>query len=128
MKIDFSKCVQNLDGSAFELVTVGCQACGRPLESVPATLRKLCSDALVRGYRDQRGMPIEIPGDEAGKRYALAVAIVNSPGPIELSAQDITLIQNLVVKAYTSALIVAQVWAMLEPKKEEDDGTRTGGD
>ena len=122
MKIDFGKCLQTLKGKPLDLTTAACGMCGRPQESVPATLRKLCSDALVRGYRDPRtNAPIEITGDEAGKRHALAVKIVNVPGPIELSAQDVTLIQNLMVKANNNALIVAQVWEMLDPKPKEED-------
>lgn len=118
MEVNFGRCLSELDESALNLVTAACGNCGRPRESVPATLRKLCSDALVRGYRDSRGVPIEVPGDEAAKRYALAVKIVNTPDPIELSAQEVTLIQNLMVKAYNSPLIVAQVWEMLEAKEE----------
>lgn len=117
MKIDFNQGLVNLDGSPLNIVTAACGNCGRPKESKPATLWGLCSDALVRGYRDARGMAIEVTGDEAGKRYGLAVKIVNEK-IVELGVPDVKLIMDLVAKAYTP-LVVAQIWDVLDPKEDE---------
>lgn len=120
MKIDFRQALQNLDGTPLEITTAACPVCQRPRESRPATLRGLCSDALVQAYQDPRtGAGIEVPGDEAAKRYALAVRIVNED-VLDLTPEELTLIRKLLPKRYAAPLFSAQARAMLDPKEEEE--------
>lgn len=117
MEINFERSLIALDGSELELTTQACAVCGRAQESRVATLQSLCSDALVQGYRDGRGQPEELTGEEAVRRYELARRIVNE-GTVELSLKDAALIQQLVAKRYTP-LYAGQIWQMLDPKEEE---------
>lgn len=117
MKIDFSQCLKELDGSELEWVTVACGVCGQARESKPATLRTLCTDALVQGYRDARGQPIEVSGEEHVRRLNLALKIMNQD-VVDLSHGDALLIQELASKRFTS-LFAGQIWQMLDPKEEK---------
>lgn len=127
MKIDFRQALQNLDGTPLEITTAACPVCQRPREVRLATLRGLCSDALVQGYPDPRtGGAVEIPGDEAAKRYALAVRIVNED-VLDLNPEELALIRELLLKRYAAPLFSAQARAMLNPKQreKEESGTET---
>ena len=118
MKIDFKQSLTNLDGSPLEVTVSACPMCRRPRETKPATLQDLCSDALVQGYRDARGQPIELSGEESVRRYSLARKILNE-GTVELSPEDLTLIRKLVAKRYTP-LFSGQMWGMLDPKEPDN--------
>ena len=112
MKIDFKQSLTNLDGSPLEVTVTACSMCRRPRETKPATLQDLCSDALVQGYRDARGQPIELSGEESVRRYDLARRIINE-GTVEVTPEDLTLIRELVAKRYTP-LYAGQAWTMLD--------------
>lgn len=116
MKINFDQCLQDLDGSPLEWITVACGVCGRARESRPATLRTLCADALVQGYRDARGQSIELSGEEHARRLDLALRIINAD-VLELSPEDTSLIRSLAAKRFTT-LFAGQIWQMLDPKEE----------
>lgn len=117
MKIDFGQALIDLDGTPLESVIAGCPVCGRATETSPATLQVLCSDALVQGYRDARGQPIELSGEESVRRQALARKIVNEV-QVDVSIEDLALIRTLVAKRYIP-LFVGQIWPMLDPGKKE---------
>lgn len=114
MEINFSQCLMDLDGSPLEWTTVACPVCGRERESKPATLRALCADALVQGYRDARGQPEQLSGEEHVRRFSLAMRIMNED-ILDISLEDATLIRELVAKRFTS-LFAGQVWVMIDPK------------
>ena len=111
MKINFGQRLKGLDGSDLDWTIMTCPVCGRNRESKPAMLGALCADALVQGYRDARGQPVQLSGDEIVRRYDLAIKIVNAD-TIELTPEDVTLIRELVTKRFTP-LFSGQIWHML---------------
>lgn len=117
MKINFSQCLQDLDGSALDWITMACGICGRARESKPATLRTLCADALVQGYTDERGQPIRLSGEEHARRLNLALKIMNTD-VFDLSPEDASLIRDLASRRFTP-LFAGQIWQMLDPREEE---------
>jgi hypothetical protein len=117
MKVKFNQCLQDLDGLPLDWVTAACGVCGHGRESKPATLRVLCADALVQGYRDGRGQPIELSGDEHAHRLNLAMRIM-AGGTIDITLEDAVLIRELASKRFTP-LFAGQIWQMLDPKEED---------
>lgn len=114
MKIDFNQGLSRLDGSPLEMVTETCPTCGRPREATVATLRGICTNALVAQFQDERNLS----GEDKVKRYDLALKITNED-VLDLPHDDLALIQKLVAKMY-GPLFVGQVWAMLDPKEEDE--------
>jgi hypothetical protein len=93
----------------FTVVLVGLD--GKPLVAepgLPMTLGDAVSSALVSPFKDESPS-----GQEKVKRWALALR-VHAAKDIELTADDITMIKNLVAKAF-GPLIVGQVWEILDP-------------
>lgn len=117
MKINFSQCLVGLEGKPLDWVTAACGVCGRARESKVATLQVLCADALVQGYRDERGQMIEVAGDEHARRLNLAMKIM-AGGTIDITPEDAVLIRELASKRFTS-LFAGQIWQLLDPKAEE---------
>lgn len=96
--VNFTVTLQNLDG--------------KPLiaeqETSPMTLGDAAANALVNQYRDEN-----VSGQDKVKRWALALRI-HKASDIELTADDVKLIKDLVAKAY-GPLVVGQVWSILDP-------------
>ena len=117
MKINFSQCLVGLEGNALSWDTQACPVCGRGRESKPATLQVLCADALVQGYRDDRGQTIQLGGDEHARRLNLAMKVM-AGGTIEITPEDASLIRELAAKRFTS-LFAGQIWMLLDPKEKK---------
>jgi hypothetical protein len=77
----------------------------------PGTLRGITIDALLAVFQDEQNLS----GEEKLKRWELAVKVKTTPDPVELAAEEISLIKKLIGKAY-SALIVGQSFHFLEGK------------
>jgi hypothetical protein len=97
---------------ATDFTTVLAGLDGKPLvaEGVPSmTLGEVVANALVNQFKDETPT-----GQEKVKRWALALRIHNAKGDVELTADDVKLIKDLVAKAY-GPIVVGQVWSILDP-------------
>jgi len=112
MKITFTQELTTLEGKPLERTVHACEACGRPTEVTPMTLRSVCVDALLTPQRNDDNLP----GEEKVRRYRLALQITNED-VVDLAPKDIALLQELVASLYAT-LVVGQVWEMLDPKQE----------
>ncbi len=100
MEISFNRQLIDLDGKEIQ------DEAGRP-----ATLRTVAVNALVATFQDEASLP----GEEKLKRWGLALKIKDSPDPVELSAEEITLVKKLIGKGY-GTIVVGQAWQMIEGK------------
>jgi len=99
MKIDFTKQLKDLDGKTI-------------VEKDGAiTLKSICINSLMANYQDEKNLS----GEEKFKRYELAMKISENGKDVDLKAEDISLIKQLVGKAFTP-LVVGQTYKMLEDK------------
>ena len=78
-----------------------------------ATLRGVTIEALLAQFTDEPNLG----GEEKLTRWELASKIKNSPDPINVTVEELTLIKKLVGKAY-GILIVGQAWKYLEGEKD----------
>jgi hypothetical protein len=101
-----------IEGKPLMRTVRACATCGRPEESTAMTLRSVCTNALLTQTRDEANLP----GEDKVRRYELALQITNED-VVDLPPKDVALIQELVGKLYT-ALVVGQVWEILDPKQE----------
>ncbi len=115
MKIDVTQTLKELDGKTpVEFAGLRCEACNQTVEAQAATLRLVCTSALVGQFRDEQG---NLKEDEHVKRYALAMKIYNEDKP-DLGSDDAVLIKRLVAKM-RGPLIVAQVCQVLSFKESK---------
>ncbi len=105
MKIDFSQPIPALDGGV------------RKDGDKPYLLRDACVLALDRADADDK----RPDGTEKSKRGHLAMHIYGSQEPLRLSVEDVALIKRLVGKVFNSAILVAQIEDMLDPKDSPPD-------
>lgn len=77
----------------------------------PFTLKDACFQSLMATFPDEQALA----GEEKFKRYELYQKIKAAPDPVEISAEEVSLLKKLVGKAY-GPLIVGQCWNMLEGK------------
>jgi len=101
-----------IEGEPLEWTTQACETCGRPVETAAMTLRSICTNALLTQQRAEANLP----GEKKVWRYKLALQIANED-VIDLPPKDVATLQELVGKLY-AALVVGQVWEMLDPKQE----------
>ena len=80
-----------------------------------STVRGVVIEALLVSYTDEA----MLAGEEKLKRWELATKVKNTPDPIELTVEEITLAKKLVGKAY-SPMIVGQSWKVLEGGTNDD--------
>jgi len=84
------------------------------------TLRKACERALLDTPADPKtGRQEQIPADDKLKRWGIAQRIHSSNGVIDLSAEEIVLLKELINKKYPSPLTVAQAYEALDPTGED---------
>ena len=76
------------------------------------TLRDAAKTALISAYQDEQSLS----GEDKYARYETCMKIAPS-GQSELSIEDISLIKQLIGKAF-AAMIVGQAWDMLEGSKK----------
>lgn len=119
MKINFNKPLADLDGSPLDLTTMACQLCGRPMESRPATLRGVCTDALVARYVDEQDPRSgqDLSGEDKMKRYALALKITVAD-EFDVTPEELALIRKLVAKMF-GPRVMGPTWMLLDSKEEE---------
>ena len=118
MKIDLDFTVKQLNGKDFiEKEQDGVDEKGQPKfkDLGPFTIRKICTDALIGLYQDEEKLGAKIKA----ARGWLAMRIHNhKETTIELTADDITMLKDLVAKRYTP-LIIAQTWEILDPASKK---------
>lgn len=113
MKINFNQPLADLDRSPLNLTTMACQLCGRPTESRPATLRGVCTDALVAQYQDEQNLP----GEGKMKRYSLALKIT-ATDEFDVTPEELALIRTLVAKMF-GPRVMGPAWTLLDSREEE---------
>lgn len=101
MKRNLNQALTDLNGKAIE------EKAGDVTR--PLTLATVCVNALLMPHEDERNLS----GKDKVSRYELAKKINGAEGEIDVKAEDITLLKNLLAKAYTP-LIVGQAYAVLE--------------
>ena len=74
-----------------------------------ATLQTICVGALQAQFQDEQSLS----GIEKFKRYNLALKIDGSKGEVDITAEEIALIKELIGKGYTVAA-VGQAYNLLE--------------
>lgn len=74
------------------------------------TLGGACINALM--MPEPQGK--DLTGEEKLKRLDLALAIQSAAGPLDLTAELVTLLKRLVNQTYPSPLVVARAWNMIE--------------
>lgn len=109
MKLDFRTFLRNLDGS---VIPLGVDEFGKSFGD--ATLGTVAVEALASPMLDDNGRPQALGGNEAIRRYRLAMAIAEAIEPIEVSVEDIALIKGLIPVKYGLPLIVGQSLELLE--------------
>jgi hypothetical protein len=73
------------------------------------TLREAALASLQAVFQEDRSLS----GTEKIRRYTLALRI-HAGDPVELTAEDVTLIKDLINRAYGHPAVVAQAWQMLD--------------
>ncbi len=99
MKLDLSANLKSFDGKVLDAP-----------DGKPATLKSVLIEALMAVFNDEQ----TLSGEEKLKRYLLAERVYK--GESDFAHNEIALMKVLVGKAY-SAIIVGQVWKMLEGEK-----------
>ena len=122
MKIDFGYQFKELDGKIIP---------EQPPEMVkndkgemeekkypPFTLRKACTNVLVMREVDAQGRPKEMTGKQKVERYELAKKIHNSTGLVDLQAEEIALLKELIGRIFPP-ITVGQAFEILDPHSEK---------
>lgn len=124
MKIDFDKQLKDLDGKGlttpvkFKLDPKTGQAIlgedGQPIvsRSEPVKLSVVCINALMANKRDE-----QISGTEKVSRYLLAARIKQAKTPINIDAEEVVKIKELVGE-FMSTLIAGAAYQILEGKEK----------
>lgn len=118
MKVNVDQLVRNLDGSPYKPTRAACPQCGSPAQiGDPMTVRSACVEALstpLQSDREKTTMQKMELFDLAQKIYG-----AGDDGIVDLTAKEITVVQERVNQFYLAPPVVAQVHRMLEPKEEE---------
>jgi len=104
MLVDFDQVVKDLDGN---FVSDG----NNMGQSVPLTLARACSNALV--YAKGQKMS----GSEYLKQFDLGLKI-HKGGKIDVSENEIALLKQVIPQMYPVPLVVAQTYKMLESQTD----------
>lgn len=115
MQIDFNQKIMNAKGDGPLPKFVLCANCQRSFPESQKdnefTLGDVASDAL---FTPEQG----VVGEEAAKRGALAIEIVRSKEPLNLTVEQVALIKKRIGETKTP-LVITQAWGMLEGNREE---------
>lgn len=112
MKINFDQPLADLDRKQLDLTTAACRVCGRLAESRAATLRGVCTDALVAQYQDEQNLS----GEEKMKRYTLALKIT-ATDEFDVTPEELALIRTLVAKMF-GPRVMGPAWTLLDFKED----------
>jgi len=107
MKINFTQLIKGLDGNPVPEARV---VDGREVLGEPIKLSAPCINSLLANDPNER-----VDGVEKLIRFALAQRIQQSTGEIEVKAEEIAKIKELVGK-FMPTLIAGSVWKILEDK------------
>lgn len=130
MKVDMNYRFRNLEGEIIKNQVTELDDKGNPIRDIQGfpllrtkgsfTLKLACERSLIDPPVDQKsGRPEHVSGDEKLKRWELAKRIHDCNGLIDLKAEDITLLKNLIDKKYPSSpLIYGQACEILDPTEE----------
>ena len=89
--------------------------------SDPITLKQICEQALIGIYIDPKtGRDEQISSDEKLERWDLAQRIHKSKEFIDLKSEEITSLKELINKQFSSPATVAQAYAILDPKENNE--------
>ena len=98
--IDFSATINDLKGNPLKQ------------DGEDVTLRDTCTNALLAAFQGEQQ-----DGKTKMSRWKLAQRIHDAKEPIELTAGDVTLLKEVVSKAY-SAAVVGPAWTLLDPAEK----------
>ena len=101
MKINFDSTITDLAGNPIQIDDKGVKR--------PCTLRDVCTNALLLETAKSQG----IEGKEKVRRFRLADKIFGTKEPIQIEAEDIVLLKQLVAEAY-APLVTGRSWDLLE--------------
>ena len=102
MKINTERVLKTIDGKNL-----------KKEDNIDVSVGDAIVNSLLANFPDEHNLS----GEEKVKRYALAIKVHQNADP-DLSVDDLSLIKKLVGKMY-SALIVGQMWEILEGKKDK---------
>ena len=130
MKVDVNYKFKDLDGKIIKERIIDEDEKGNPKRDAqnfpllkngnPFTLRKICTQALLDSSVDPKtGKPEQLSADDKLKRWGIAQRIHASNSTIDLSAEEIVLLKELINKKYPSPLTVAQAYEALDPTGED---------
>lgn len=108
MKVNFDTTLLTLDGKVVKSDVDG--------KKVSATLKSICVNVLMVSNPREK----DLGGEEKLKRYELARKI-NAGGEIEVSAEDVALLKELVGYLY-GPLVVGNVYSLFESLRQEKEG------
>lgn len=113
MKIDFSKRMFQLDGTAVEMSSR--VDGGKVVETKPLTFGTVAIESLMVQYQDEK----DLTGTEKMRRFELALevskAVDHKLGVGDITSEQASLLKSLIAKGYSS-LIVGQAWSLLDGK------------
>ncbi|HEC63811.1 MAG TPA: hypothetical protein ENI23_00790 [bacterium] len=122
MKIDFNYKFKNLDGTDIperppEMASIDGEM---KKKTYPVfTLRTCCVNVLTMNPTSERGKPaVELTGKEKVGRYDFAKKIYDSKGLLDLEAEEITLLKDLIGKVYPP-ITVGQAYKILDPHSDK---------
>lgn len=104
MKINLNTKLKTLDGRPIKNQIEG-------KSDADLDLKIVCTTALLGNYNEN------IDGNEKAKRYQLALDIQKSSDSIDLKSEEITLLKELIGKAFAT-LIVGQSYDLIDPIKK----------
>jgi len=116
MKMDFTKSLINLDGTAMKERVASDDG---KTELMEVTLGLIASNALLQGAADEK-----VDGNKKQDRWMLAARIRRAKSKVSLSIEELQTVKKLIGDTYPAA-IVGPAYLMLEGKSftlaEEDD-------
>jgi hypothetical protein len=99
MRRNLEQPIYDLDGEAII----------EPQSKKPLTLTTVALNALLASYDDERALT----GKEKAERMQLALKINKRPGEVDLTAEQLAKLKELIGKAY-GALVVGRAYELLE--------------
>ena len=113
MKINVTAILKDLAGKSLVSSERICAACKRPIEPVSMTVRVILINSLLGEVEGEK-----LQGTEKLRRFRLASQI-QSMDEQDFTADEVVLLKEQVNKFYT-ALVVGQVWDLLDPPKSSE--------
>lgn len=106
-ELDLTQPILDAEGRKIMLGGV-CPTCGEARETRPMQLRHAAATALNTVMQNE-----DVTGEQKAEWGALAIQLFVS-SRMKISVKELALLRERVGKVYTSSVIVARVWQMLE--------------